>query len=101
MAKRPSKKKTAQKTAKKKSHPLLRDIWPQERDVILRPERLRYVRKMIKFTGCVFCAARDAGTSPESLCVYKNKHAMVVLNKYPYNSGHAMVLPTRHCGDLT
>ncbi len=69
--------------------------------MISRPERLKYVRKLIKNDGCVFCRARDLGPSLESLCVYKNEHAMVVLNKYPYNSGHVMVLPARHCGDLT
>jgi ATP adenylyltransferase len=81
---------------------LYRDIWPQERDIIVRPERLRYVRKMLPSTGqCVFCEARDKGVEVESLCLYKSKNALVILNKYPYNSGHIMVLPARHCGDLT
>lgn len=66
-----------------------------------RPERLRYVRKLIKVEGCVFCTARDAGVRVDSLCVFKNEHAMLVLNKFPYNSGHVMVLPTRHSADLT
>ena len=56
---------------------------------------------MVETKGCVFCTARDHEGGPESLCVYKNEWAMVCLNKYPYNSGHVMVLPTRHCGDLT
>lgn len=77
------------------------DFWPQERDVIYRPERIRYIRKSIKFEGCVFCNARDRGVQAESLCVYKNELAMAVLNKFPYNTGHIMILPTRHCGDLT
>jgi len=101
MAKKSAGKKTvAKKSAIKKSADW--DFkWPQERDVILRPERLRYVRKMIHFEGCVFCQARDQGTNPDSLCVYQNKTAMAVLNKFPYNTGHIMVLPTRHCADLT
>lgn len=78
----------------------LSDVWPQERDYMVRPDRLRYVRKLIKSNGCVFCNVRDLGVKFESLCVYKNQHAMLVLNKYPYNSGHILVLPTRHCGDL-
>ncbi len=76
------------------------DIWPRERDIIVRPERLRYVRNAIIMNGCVFCQARDNGVKPDSLCVYKNDSAMAVLNKYPYNTGHIMILPTRHCGDL-
>lgn len=80
---------------------LSKNIWPQERDVMSRPERYKYVRKIIQFDGCVFCQARDAGANADSLCVFQNEYAMVVLNKFPYNSGHVMVLPTRHCGDLT
>lgn len=79
----------------------LEDIWPQERDFMLRPDRLRYVRKLIKQKGCVFCSARDQGAKFQSLCIYKNDEAMLILNKFPYNSGHVMALPTRHCADLT
>ena len=79
----------------------LTSVWPQERDVIIRPDRLKYVRKMIKTEGCVFCESAKQGVSAESLCVYKDRHAMLILNKFPYNTGHIMVLPTRHCGDLT
>ena len=77
------------------------DIWPQERDVISRPERYKYVRKLIAPEGCVFCRSRDGGVSLDSLCMHQSHHSMVVANKYPYNSGHILVLPKRHCGDLT
>lgn len=66
-----------------------------------RPDRYRYVRKLIKPEGCVFCSALKAGVGLESLVLHREKLAMVVLNKFPYNSGHLLVLPTRHCGDLT
>lgn len=75
-------------------------IWPMERDVLFRPDRLKYVRKLVKPEGCVFCTASQEAMSLETLCVYKSEHSMVVLNKYPYNSGHVLVLPLRHCGDL-
>lgn len=77
-----------------------REVWPLERDVLVRPDRLKYVRKLIKPEGCVFCRASKEDISFETLCVYKSKHSMVVLNKFPYNSGHILVLPLRHCGDL-
>ncbi len=95
------------KSSKAKAKPraelksIFSNIWPQERDWLSRPDRIKYVRKMIKADGCVFCNARDMGVGVESLCLYRNDWAMVCLNKYPYNSGHVMVLPTRHCGDLT
>lgn len=75
--------------------------WPLERDVLFRPDRLKYVRKLLPDLGCVFC--KCAGTEPslETLCVFQTQHAMVVLNKYPYNSGHALVLPRRHVAELS
>lgn len=77
-----------------------KDLWPLERDVLFRPDRMKYVRKLIKPEGCVFCKAAKNEVSFETLCVFKSKHSMVVLNKFPYNSGHILVLPQRHCGDL-
>lgn len=76
------------------------EIWPMERDVLFRPDRMKYVRKLIKPEGCVFCNAAKGEVSFESLCVYQTKYSMVVLNKFPYNSGHVLVLPRKHCGDL-
>lgn len=102
-----AKKKVAKKkvAAKKKTSPKAEfkigsEVWPLERDVLFRPDRMKYVRKLIKPEGCVFCNAAKKEVSFESLCVYKSAHSMVVLNKFPYNSGHVLVLPKRHCGDL-
>lgn len=105
------KKAIAKKTTKKTSKPakaghgnfiqLDGEIWPMERDVLFRPDRLKYVRKLIKPEGCVFCTAAAEPMSFESLCVYRTEHSMVVLNKYPYNSGHVLVIPKKHVGELT
>jgi len=95
--KKKAKKKSAPKTAKLQ---IGKEVWPLERDVLFRPDRMKYVRKLIKPEGCVFCRAAREEVSFETLCVYKSKHSMVVLNKFPYNSGHVLVLPQRHCGDL-
>lgn len=98
--------KNASKSAKKSaSYPKMQiqiadEIWPMERDVLFRPDRMKYVRKLIKPAGCVFCKAAKQEVSFETLCVLKTEHSMVVLNKFPYNSGHVLVLPLRHCGDI-
>lgn len=76
------------------------DRWPMERDVFFRPDRLKYVRRLIPEDGCVFCLAAKERPSFETLCVYQTEHSMIVLNKYPYNSGHLLVLPRRHTSDL-
>ncbi len=82
---------------------LNKDIWPMERDVFFRPARLKYVRKLMKKVGCVFCYADDTAhkdQAEENLCVYKTKYSQIVINKFPYNSGHLLILPLRHCGDF-
>lgn len=79
---------------------LAEQIWPQERDVFFRPGRMKYVRKLIKPQGCVFCVAAEQKKSIKTLCVFKTKFSQVVVNKFPYNNGHLLVLPLRHCGNL-
>ncbi len=74
--------------------------WPLPRRVLFRPERSAYIKKDKSLEDCVFCLANKLEISEASLCVYKSKFSMVLLNKFPYNSGHLLVLPRRHCGDL-
>lgn len=73
-------------------------IWPIERDVMYRPARMKYLRKLIKSDDCVFCITAKKAVSLKTLCVFKSKHSQIVLNKYPYNSGHLLVLPLEHEG---
>lgn len=50
---------------------------------------------------CVFCTAPKFDISDdESLVVYKSKLCYVMLNLYPYNSGHLLIIPYRHMSDL-
>jgi ATP adenylyltransferase len=39
--------------------------------------------------------------SVDTLTVCKTKYSQVVLNKFPYNTGHILIIPLRHCGDIT
>lgn len=51
--------------------------------------------------ACVFCESQKLSMSSDnSLVVYENKHCFVMLNLYPYNSGHLMVIPYRHVSEL-
>ncbi|HPI39271.1 MAG TPA: HIT domain-containing protein [Pseudobdellovibrionaceae bacterium] len=98
-----SKKKSANKKIKKtakKMKAIEMENWPEKRDLFYKPERLSYVRKGPNSEACVFCTSENSKIEFESLCVYKSTHAMVILNKYPYNTGHLLVLPRRHCGSL-
>src|SRR6185503_14505372 len=66
--------------------------------------RLEYVTGSKPDTGCVFCDAprslerRPPG--PDPLIVYQGKTCYVILNRYPYNNGHLMVVPYRHTSSL-
>jgi ATP adenylyltransferase len=50
--------------------------------------------------GCIFCEAL-AQIDTEPLIVYRGHAAFVILNKFPYNNGHLMVVPHRHVGWLS
>jgi ATP adenylyltransferase len=53
-----------------------------------------------KEKGCVFCNRLKQKDSIKNLILYRGEKNFVILNKYPYNSGHVMVVPMRHIGTL-
>ena len=59
------------------------------------PWRLEYVQSADEQDGCVFCNAAD-GDDEEHLVVRRGERAFVLLNKFPYSSGHLLVAPYRH-----
>ena len=63
------------------------------------PWRLAYVTGTSDAQGCVFC---DALTSDSAapLVLYRGDACYVILNLYPYNTGHLMVVPNRHVASL-
>lgn len=58
------------------------------------PWRLEYIQQADELPGCIFCDAEA------ELVVHRGERALVVLNRYPYASGHLMVAPLRHVGEL-
>jgi ATP adenylyltransferase len=63
------------------------------------PWRLEYIASADDQTGCVFCAAIE-GDDEEKLVVSRGRRAIVLLNRFPYASGHLMVAPHRHVGEF-
>ncbi len=61
------------------------------------PHRLVYIKdgQQPSESECPFCLA-ISNSDEESLIVYRGKHAYVILNLFPYNSGHLLVCPYRH-----
>ena len=53
-----------------------------------------------KEKGCVFCRRFRQRDTVENLIVYRGRKVFVILNKFPYNAGHMMVVPNRHVQHL-
>jgi ATP adenylyltransferase len=53
-----------------------------------------------KEEGCVFCSAQEMEDSAENLIAFRGERAYVILNRYPYTSGHLMVVPFDHKPNL-
>jgi len=68
---------------------------------VFAPWRIEWVERDEKNPDidCVFCAFRDAEADRENRVVARSEHAFVLLNNYPYNPGHAMVIPHTHTGE--
>ncbi len=67
---------------------------------IWAPWRLRYVKDANKSDECVFCTKPGIGNDREALIVHRGERCFVILNLYPYTSGHLMVMPFEHVGRL-
>jgi ATP adenylyltransferase len=61
---------------------------------------MEYIENNNKEEGCVFCNAQTKEDSEENLIAYRGKLAYVILNRYPYTSGHLMVNPFDHKPNL-
>jgi ATP adenylyltransferase len=67
---------------------------------IWMPERLAYIKGEGKTDECPFCTI-PGSSDEDGLIVHRGGLTYVVLNLYPYNSGHLMVVPFRHVADYT
>jgi ATP adenylyltransferase len=63
------------------------------------PWRLEYVSHADELEGCFLCA-EGAGEIDDSLVVHRGERVFAVLNKFPYSSGHLLVAPYEHLGEL-
>ena len=69
-------------------------------DFLWSPWRYRYLKEDPQGEGCVFCNIARSDDDEANLVVHRGKENFVVLNRYPYTSGHAMVIPLAHFGTL-
>jgi len=71
-------------------------------DYIWTPWRFQYMKEVEsgKLPECIFCDAAARQDDSETLVVYRGTKVFVILNRYPYTSGHVMIVPYAHVGDL-
>jgi ATP adenylyltransferase len=68
-------------------------------DFLWTPWRYKYIAHAVKMDGCIFCDALNAGDEKAQI-VLRGKLNFVILNRFPYTTGHVMVVPYEHVGDL-
>jgi len=69
---------------------------------IWAPWRMEFIEGLReKPDGCIFCKLQEKGDDREQLVLSRSKNAYVVMNKYPYISGHLLIVPNGHKEKLT
>lgn len=70
-------------------------------DYLWTPWRSTYMEAKKEPGICIFCeAARDPAADERTLVVFRGEQCFVILNRYPYTSGHLMVVPYKHVAKL-
>jgi ATP adenylyltransferase len=66
------------------------------------PWRMEYIEQAERVQGCIFCAKPCEGEDCDrkNYIVHRGTHCFIILNAFPYNSGHLMVIPYQHTADL-
>ena len=70
-------------------------------DYLWSPWRYRYLTAPKTSEGCVFCRIAAGNSDEENLIVHRGRDNLIVLNRYPYTSGHLMVVPYAHASELS
>ncbi len=64
------------------------------------PWRMEFIESP-KQAGCIFCRFPSENRDRENFIVARSTHAFAILNRFPYTSGHVMVVPNVHGGDMS
>ena len=67
-------------------------------DRLYAPWRREY--HLTKRSGCPFCDIRDSKEDEKNYIFYRDKFCFFIMNKFPYNPGHFMIIPNRHTSNL-
>lgn len=68
-------------------------------DYLWTPWRYAYISTASKVEGCVFCELPKR-SDEEAFIVHRDRHCFIILNAFPYTSGHVMIVPHEHLDEL-
>ena len=71
-------------------------------DYLWAPWRIEYIKiaKEEAKQGCILCSKPEAEDDRKNLILHRGQHSFIIMNAYPYNAGHLMVVPNRHVANL-
>ncbi len=70
-------------------------------DYLWTPWRYRYVTDAAKDDRCIFCDALAMQDDTKSLILHRGGKNFIILNRFPYTTGHVMIVPFAHVGELS
>ena len=69
-------------------------------DTLWSPWRMKYITNYEHPGKCVFCTAPEEVDGPGNLIVHRGKNAFVIMNRFPYTTGHLMIVPFEHTANM-
>lgn len=71
-------------------------------ETLWAPWRMEYILSLKdeKKHPCIFCERFPKKDDKNNLILYRRTHSFVIMNRFPYNSGHLMIVPYKHSGNL-
>lgn len=70
-------------------------------DQLWAPWRMQYIKNVDKHhDGCIFCIKPELENDADNYILFRGKKVFVLMNLFPYNNGHLMVIPYQHTDDI-
>lgn len=69
-------------------------------EVLYSPWRMKYINAEKKDKGCIFCLPENRESDEQHFVLYRSRYSFVIMNMYPYNNGHLLIVPLRHVNSL-
>ncbi|MDR0454595.1 MAG: HIT domain-containing protein [Deferribacteraceae bacterium] len=70
------------------------------RHIVWAPWRGTYITGEKPVSACVFCDIFKSPDDKNNYLLYRGNHTFIIMNLYPYNNGHLMIVPIRHTADI-